>query len=264
MALLFRLRSTDKVYNATTGTTAASNGGAVGSWEPMAGLITTRALHASKGMTYRSNDNSSGFPGLEWSAGKLLTMAHSSDWVGWSSFSWLAVVRNITANSSQNRYLWSRSNSSSWANAGCRLNSASYSEPTFTWHDAAYSGRRQSVSVLKATAATRYVIGGSVDSSKICTFINRQTVTRDSESGTIALGTSGLTIGEDYDSAGTYNLTQGVIFELAFWNAALTETEMASEIDTAMSNWSISNTVTPPSSGGGIMRHPGMCGGLVA
>jgi hypothetical protein len=39
---------------------------------------------------------------------------------------------------------------------------------------------------------------------------------------------------------------------------------MASEIDTAMSNWSISNTVTPPSSGGGIMRHPGMCGGLVA
>lgn len=262
MALLFRLRSTDKVYNATTGTTAASDGGAVGSWEPMAGLITTRALHASKGPTYRANDNSSGFPGLEWSAGKLLTMAHSTEWTGWTSFSWLAVIRNMTASSSQNRYLWSRSNSSAWANAGCRINSAVYSDPTWTWHDAVYSGRRESIILPTTTAATRYVMAGSVDSTKICSYINKQSSIRRLESGTLALGTSGLTIGEDYDSAGTYNITQGVLFELAFWDSALTESEMATEIDTAMTTWSVSNTVTPPSSGGGLILSPGMFGGM--
>ena len=48
MALLFRLRSTDRVYNATTGTTAASNGGAVGSWEPMAGSVACDSLRRSR------------------------------------------------------------------------------------------------------------------------------------------------------------------------------------------------------------------------
>ena len=261
MALLFRLRSTNKVYNATTGTTAASDGGAVGSWEPTAGLITTRALHATKGPTYRSNDNASGFPGLEWSAGKLLTMAHSTEWTGWTSFSWMAVVRNMTT-SSANRYLWSRSNSGAWSNAGCRMNIASYSDPIWTFHDAAYSGRRQSTPLPTLTAATRYVMAGSVDATKMCSYINRQSSIRRLESGTVSLGTSGLTIGEDYDSAGTYNLTQGVLFELAFWDSALTEAEMATEIDTAMTTWSVSNTVSPPSTSGGLLMAPGMFGGM--
>lgn len=263
MALLFRLRADQKVYNATTGTTAASDGGSVGSWEPYEGLISTRALHATKGPTYRANDNSSGYPGLEWSAGKLLTMAHSSEWVGWTSFSWLIVGRNFdVSSSSQYRYLFSKASTyGSWDRFGLRINQANYSEDLFTFHPGAYGDARQSETVQSNTSG-RFVLAGSADGSKLCTYVNTRTATRNPKSNTITIGTSPFTIGEDVDASGTYNLTQGTFYEIALWNAALSETEMATELTSAMSRWGITETLGPASSGGGLLVAPGMNGGL--
>ena len=260
MALLFRCRADQKVYNATTGTTAASDGGAVGSWEPSDGLITTRLLHATKGPTYRANDNSSGYPGLEWSAGKLLTLAHSSYWTGWSSLSWLVVARNLDSPSSSTyRYLWGKGTSAgSWNNIGCRINNASFSEDVFTWHDAGYAGRKCSETTPTETASVRYVLAGSANSSKICTYVNLQSSSRRAISQSISVGTAQFVLGEDAEGSGTYNLTQGVVFEIAVWNAALTESEMATEIGNAMTRWGVTNTADLPttSSGGIVLPSP--------
>lgn len=258
MALLFRCKTTEKVYNSTGGTTAASDGGTGVSWEPAEGLITTRFLHASKGPTYRANDNSSGYPGLEWSAGKLLQMAHSADFVGWSSFSWMIVCRNLdVSSSSQYRYLLSKGSSAgAWDRFGVRINAGSYTEDVITFHPGGYTGGKGSESPPNETAATRYVLLGSADGSKICTYVNRQTATRRAITNSITMGTSGLTLGEDVDGSGTYNLTQGVIFEVALWNSALTDSEAFTEIDAAMTRWGVSNTVTPPSSGGAVAYPP--------
>jgi hypothetical protein len=70
------------------------------------------------------------------------------------------------------------------------------------------------------------------------------------------VGTSALTLGEDADLSGLYNLVQGVIYEVAFWDAGLSESEMATEIDGAMTRWGVTNTVTPPSTGGAVAIPP--------
>jgi hypothetical protein len=90
--------------------------------------------------------------------------------------------------------------------------------------------------------------------------INRQTAVRILQSQTIAMGTNAIAIGADADNT-SYSMA-GAMREIAFWDTALSEADMATEVDAAMTRWGITNSVTPPSSGGGIPIARGMHGGM--
>lgn len=257
MALLAQFRADQEVWSDTGGTTAIANGGSVAGWGVAAGtLAASIATQATAGRRpiYASSDG--GYPSLTFSnaSKSSLLLAHSSDWLV-SAVSWLAVVKptktTVASGGAGNGIVFGKSNT--WANIGCHIGQliTGISTPAnVVWLHTGYTTRMAVLSLPEA-AASWHVIWGIADGVCIKGGINRQSAVRTLQSQTIALGTTSLAIGADADNT-VYSMS-GAMREIAFWDTALSEADMATEVDAAMTRWGISNSVTPPSSGSTVI-----------
>lgn len=248
MTLLARWRADQSVYEDTSGTDAAEDADSVASWGIAAGSVTGLALQSTSGRrpVYAAND--AGYPSLTWSNTNKssLLLAHSASWVT-TSLSWLAVVKHQNTSSATPRHFWGRS--FMWNEAGA----------WFTAHNAvpsvnpvsdiySHSGYLSRGISIPRQSSGWFVIACTIDANELRMYGNRQSAVRIAQSGTLSMGTGSLAIGADADN--TIYSFDGSMREIAFWNTALTESEMGTEIDAAMSRWGVTNTVTPPASAG--------------
>jgi hypothetical protein len=266
MALLAQWRADQEVYEDTGGTNAAEDTDAVASWGVYAGTLSASlATQSTSGRmpVYASNDG--GYPSLTFSNTNKssLLLAHSSDWLV-SAVSWLAVIKptktTVSPSGSGNGTIFGKG--SSWTNFGCHISqmiSGINTPPNMFWFHTGYTTRTVIMSTADS-AASWQVIWGIADGACIKSGVNRQSAVRTLQSQTIALGTNAVAIGADADNT-AYAFT-GSMREIAFWDTALSETDMATEVDAAMTRWGISNSVSPPSSGCGIPIARGMHGGM--
>lgn len=256
MALLAQWRADQEVYEDTGGTDAVEDADAVASWGVYAGtLAASLATQSTVGRrpVYTANDG--GYPSLTFSNTNKssLLLSHSSDWLV-SAVSWLAVVKptktTVQASGSGNGTIFGKG--SSWTNFGCHISqliTGINTPPNLFWFHTGYTTRSVITSTAES-AASWQVIWGFADGTCIKGGVNRQSVVRTLQSQTIALGTSAVAIGADADNTG-YSFA-GSMREIAFWDTALSETDIATEVDAAMTRWGITNSVSPPSSGGGV------------
>jgi hypothetical protein len=168
-----------------------------------------------------------------------LSLAHSAAWV-LTQFSWLAAIKITEA---QWSHIWGRG--STWGNAGCFLDATNYLSNVHggIYFHTSYNVRGAQAIKPDVTATTWFVVAGIANGANIQVFVNRQSVSRLLQSQTINFGTNPLTLLGDGSSNSAYHPT-GATREFAFWDTALTQSAMESEIDAAMSRWGISNTVT--------------------
>ena len=250
MTLLARWRADQLVYEDTGGTDLAENGDGVAAWGiyqgTQAGNLATQATAGNR-PTYNSNDD--GYPSISVVRASVqrLDLAHSAPWV-LTQFSWLSVLKianNTTAN--QASHIWGRG--SGWTNAGAFVDGFSINTlfSGIAFHTA-YNVRAVLNQKPDTTATNFFCVAGVADGTTMRLFVNRQSVTRLSQSQTINFGTNALTIFGDGSSSSVYHPT-GAMRELSFWSVALSESSMASEIDTAMATWGVSNTIAPPAIG---------------
>lgn len=268
MPLLAQFRADQEVWSDTGGTTAATDGGAVAGWGVASGTLSTSIATQSTSArrpTYTANDG--GYPSLTFSNANRssLLLSHTSDWLV-SAVSWLAVVRptktTVIAGGTGNGILWGKG--ASWLNIGAHIGQliTGINSPAnvFWWHTG-YTSRIATFSTADGSA-TWSVVWGVADGVCIKGGVNRQTAVRTSQSQTIALGTNAVAIGADADNT-VYSMA-GTMREIAFWDEALSESAMAAQVDAAMSRWGISNSVTPPASGGGLILPRPQNGGYSA
>jgi hypothetical protein len=261
MSLLARWRVDQLVYEDTSGTDAVEDADAVASWGISAGSVTGLAVQSTSGRrpVYAANDG--GYPSLTFSNTNKssLLLAHSASWVT-SALSWLAVVKHANTNSSVPRHFWGRS--AMWTEAAAWYTShnatGSATPPSDIYAHSGYQTRGIS---MPRQSSGWFVIAGTIDATELRMYGNRQSAVRIAQSGTLSMGTSSLAIGADADNT-AYSL-DGSYRELAFWNTALSESEMATEIDAAMARWNVTNTVTPPASGNARLINGGLVRGQV-
>lgn len=265
MPLLAQWRADHEVYEDTGGTDAAEDTDAVASWGVYAGTLSASlATQSTSGRrpVYASNDG--GYPSLTFSNTNKssLLLAHSSDWLV-SAVSWLAVIKptktTVISGGVGNGTVFGKG--ATWTNFGCHVSQLIISvsaPPNLAWWHTGYTVRSMCAS-LPDVSASWHVLWGIADGTCIKGGVNRQSAVRTLQSQTIALGTNSVAIGADADNT-SYSLT-GSMREIAFWDSALSETDMATEVDAAMSRWGISNSVSPPSSGGGGVRMVNVRGG---
>lgn len=265
MSLELEISAASGVYTDTGGTTGATVGNTLGSWKSISGnLVNSLFTQATAGRrpTLRSN---SGIAEVEFTGTTINMGMTGLNWSSWSSYAWLMVLRfdsGVTA--SQYRHIWGKSATSGWGNGGCFMNKAPYGTSyTANFYPEAYTSRSMEITSPDESTSTRFVLSGIADGTKMCMLMNGYPMGK-AKSGTVALGTADLRIGDHMDNGGYGAGPNFFLSAFKVWNSALTFSEMITEHATQMATWSISNTVTPPSSGGGIIRHPGMCGGLVA
>ncbi len=266
MALLAQWRADQEVYEDTGGTDAVEDADAVASWGVYAGTLSASlATQATAGRrpVYTANDG--GYPSLTFSNTNKssLLLAHSSDWLV-SAVSWLAVIKPTKTTTIPsgvgNGAVFGKG--VTWTNFGCHVSQLIISVSTpanFAWWHTGYTTRSVCAS-LPDVSASWHVLWGIADGTSIKAGINRQSAVRTLHSQAIAMGTSSVAIGADADNT-LYSMA-GAMREIAFWDTALSENDMATEVDAAMSRWGISNSVSPPSSGGGIPIARGMHGGM--
>lgn len=266
MALLAQWRADQEVYEDTGGTDAAEDTDAVASWGVYAGTLSASlATQSTSGRrpVYTANDG--GYPSLTFSNTNKssLLLAHSSDWLV-SAVSFLAAVK-ITKSVTALAGIGAGSvfgKSSAWANFGLHygaLFSTLTTPANAYWLHTGYTTRLAALS-MPDSSASWHVVWGIVDGTSIKVGVNRQSAVRTLQSQTIAMGTSSIAIGADADNT-SYSMT-GSMREIAFWDTALSESDMATEVDAAMTRWGVTNSVTPPVSGGGIPIARGMHGGM--
>ena len=195
----------------------------------LAGQLAVQSA-AGRRPTYNANDG--GYPSLSSSNANRssLDSAHSAAWLV-TAFSWLAVVK--TGVWQNYRHLWGRG--PSWTNAGCylRVVESTSTVPVLYWH-CGYTYRAVFVHHPANDPTAWFVAAGTADTTVQKGYVNRQSASRLLETQTIAMGTSGTTLFSDADDM-SYGSLDGALREIAFWNTALTESQMASEIDAAMS-----------------------------
>ena len=266
MALLAQWRADQEAYEDTGGTDAVEDADAVASWGVYAGILSASiATQSTAGRrpVYTANDG--GYPSLTFSNTNKssLLLTHSSDWLV-SAVSWLAVVKptktTAVPSGTGNGTVFGKG--SSWGNFGCHIAQliTGISPPAnILWWHTGYSSRIATWTMPDNTASWQ-VIWGMADGTCIKGGVNRQSAVRTLHSQTIALGTNSVAIGADADNT-LYSMA-GAMREIAFWDTALSELDMATEVDAAMTRWGISNSVSPPSSGGGIPIARGMHGGM--
>lgn len=247
MTLLARWRADQLIFEDTGGTDACENGDGVAAWGiyegSQAGNLATQSTSGNRPIW---NSSDGGYPSVSVTGSSVqrLSVSHSAPWA-LTSFSWIAVVRTSLAAFT---HLWGRG--SSWANAGCFTNDiSSGSINTGVVFHTSYTARASIVTKPDITASTWFVAGGTADGSCIKTYANLQSASRVLKSQTVNFGTNPLTLFGDGGTNGSYHMT-GAAREFAFWDAALTENEMATEIASAMSRWGVTNTIAPPTSGG--------------
>lgn len=246
MALLARWRADQLTFEDTGGTDACENGDGVAAWGvyegSQAGNLATQSTGASRPIW---NSNDGGYPSVSvtGSSSQRLDLSHSAAWV-LTSFSWMAVVRFTPG---LVRHIWGRG--ASWLNAGIFVTEISTGGilTGLTFHTG-YTTRAAVISKPSSVNADWFVLAGTADSSCLKTYANEQSACRILQSQTVNFGTNPLTLFGDGSGASTYHMT-GAAREFAFWDAALTETEMQAEISAAMARWGVTNTVTPPTGG---------------
>lgn len=256
MALLAQWRADQEVYEDTGGTDAVEDADAVASWGVYSGtLAASLATQSTVGRrpVYTANDG--GYPSLTFSNTNKssLLLAHSSDWLV-SALSWLAVIKptktTAIAAGAGNGTVWGKG--SAWANGGCHISQLIVSVNTpanLSWWHTGYTSRIAALSSPESVASW-YVLWGIADGTCIKGGVNRQSAVRTLQSQTIAMGTNSVAIGADADNT-LYSMA-GAMREIAFWDTALSESDMATEVDAAMTRWGVTNSVSPPSSGGAI------------
>jgi len=247
MTLLARWRADQLTFEDTGGTDSCENGDGVAAWGiyegSQAGLLATQATAGNRPVW---NSSDGGYPSVSvaGASAQRIALAHSAPWA-LTEFSWLAVVK-IT----QTQYAHVFGRGGSWANAGCFLSdfTTGMLYRQFAFHTG-YSTRAAGCSKADDTSTTWQVVAGVANGSKIECYVNRQSVERMLQTQTINFGTNPLTLFGDGSGSSSYHMT-GAAREFAFWDNALTGAEINTEIDAAMARWGITNTVTPPSSGG--------------
>lgn len=253
MALLARWRADQLVYEDTSGTDAVEDTDAVAAWGiadgSLAGSLATQSTSGRRPV-YAANDG--GYPSLTFSnANKSsLLLAHSAAWV-LSALTWLVVVKptksTVQANVSGNGVIVGKG--ASWANFGVHVNQflpAIGTPANVIWQHDSYSQRVVAITA-PANSNDWMVLCGCADASGVRMCLNRQSSVRIAQTKAVALGTASIAIGADADNT-AYSMG-GPMREVAFWDTALDESEMAAEIDAAMSRWGVTNTVEPPASG---------------
>jgi hypothetical protein len=242
MALLARWRADQLAFTDTAGTTSAANGDAVAAWEifegSQQGNLATQDTSGNR-PTWNSDDG--GYPSVsvDGSLSQRLDLAHAAPWA-LTEFSWLSVVRITNAS---NRHIWGRGGA--WSNAGAfldRFANASAQEFRNVFFHTSYLIRFTALPKPDVTNTTWFAVSGTADGNKIECFINRQSVARVSQTQAVNFGTNPLTFFGDGSGSSIYHMT-GAAREFAFWDTALAQSEMKSEIDAAMTRWDISNTV---------------------
>lgn len=247
MTLLARWRADQLIFEDTGGTDSCENGDGLAAWGifegSQSGLLATQTTAGNRPIW---NSDDGGYPSVSVTGSSVqrLNMPHSAAWA-LTSFSWLAVVRFTPA---VVRHVWGRG--ASWLNAGAFISEIStgglYTGLTF---HTGYTTRASVVSKPSGVNADWIVLAGSADSACLKTYANEQSVSRVLQSQTVNFGTNPLTLFGDGSGSSSYHMT-GASREFAFWDSALSEAEMQTEISAAMVRWGVTNTVAPPSSGG--------------
>lgn len=246
MTLLARWRADQLVFEDTSGTDAAENTDGVAAWGiyegSQAGSVATQSTSGNRPIW---NSDDGGYPSVSvtGSSTQRLNLAHSAPWVI-TSFSWLAAIKITMGNLT---HVWGRG--SAWTNAGVMSNPTISGTSIYqiTFHTG-YITRAIPTAHPTHLAATWFVIGGTADGSCIKSYINTQSASRVLQSQTVNFGTNPLTLFGDGSTFAQFHMT-GAAREFAFWDSALSETDMQTELAAAMTRWGITNTVEPPSSG---------------
>lgn len=259
MSVELEISAASSVYTDTGGTTGAVAGDTLGSWKITSGVLTNSLFTQSNAARRPTLRSSSGIAEVEFTGTTINMGLASPNWSSWTSFGWLMVLRfDSGVASSQYRHVWGKSATSGWANGGCYMNKAPYGTSyTGNFYSEAYTSRSAEVSTPDESTSTRFVLAGTADSTKLCLWVNQQCMTLKSKSGTVALGTSDLRIGDHMDNGGYGAGPNFFLSAFKVWNSAPTGADMLTEIGTQMTTWSVSNTVTPPSSGSGGVIIPG-------
>lgn len=253
MSVELEISAASSVYSDTGGTTGASVGGTLGSWKIISGVLTNSLFTQSTALRRPTLRSDSGIAEVEFTGTSVNMGLASPNWSSWTSFAWLMVMRfDSGVTSSQYRHIWGKSATSGWANGGCFMNKAPYgTSRTANFYPEAYTSRSAEHRTPSQLTATRFVLACIADSSKLCTFVNSYMMASP-ESGTVALGTANLHIGDHMDNGGYGAGPSFFLSAFKVWNSAITALEMQTEIATQMSTWSVTNTVAPPSTGGGL------------
>jgi len=257
MSLELAISAASGVYTDTGGTTGAVAGDTLGSWKITSGVLVNSLFTQSNAARRPTLRNNSGIAEVEFTGTSINMGLASPNWSSWTSFAWLMVMRFDSAvTSSQFRHIWGKSATSGWANGGCFMNKAPYgTSRTANFYSEAYTSRSVEHRTPSQVTSTRFVLAAIADSSKMCTFVNSYMMASP-ESGTVALGTADLRIGDHMDNGGYGAGPNYFLSAFKVWNAAITASEMQTEIASQMTTWSVTDTVTPPTVSGSVALPP--------
>lgn len=257
MGLVYRLDASDTatMWSDTGKTTQITDGTAVATWAPKAGAVTTDAVQSTLANrpTYRASYLSSGYAAVEFDGSNdFMTIAHSSGWDSTTAYEIVAVVHlPVSAGASTFRVILQKTNTTGWTN-GLHFvhhnNTISGGSPSYQQNSMPeIIGERLLVYLRSSTTA-----GGQGNLGRTTWPF---TWTRANASGntTPTTNTEAVRLGSGFSSGFHFN---GVIHELRVYSGGETAQDITAVWADMASRWGIL------ASGGGMLIHPGMSGGM--
>lgn len=244
-----RLRADEGVYEDSGGTDPCEDADSVLRWDFASD--STASAHAvgvsALEPTYVASDG--GDPAVR-CQNQILEIAHTADWAGWTEISWLVVFKHA-ANAVSLDAIWSKGGSSYDAPCfRCGGENASYPRPmVFVWQAGHYNNDKRNMS-LTVEEDKYHLVAGSCKAAEGRLYLNGQSIQRMKMINSMSWGTRSVTIGSGFDGT-SRAMPDLYLREIAWWDSALSEEDMATEIDEVMTRWSLSNDIDPPEAGGG-------------
>lgn len=258
-----RFRADEGVFEDAAGTDAVEDTDLVKCWKSAAASAFAKSAVQSAGArepVYAASDG--GYPSIAFTD-DVLVITHDSDWASWTGMSWLMAVYITTTNS--NEYLWTFGDTA-WDQPGIRVFVDAASATTtvaLTFHPGAYNAAQFREAMMRRPTLNRWnILAGAADATSVRLWLNKQLIARHTITGSFTVGTRNKHIG-GAGNATTYTVASMKLREMTWWSSMLTEAQMNTEVDDAMTRWGITNEIDPPAASGGGAATLINSGGLV-